>query len=72
MLAVKGAIPVDVSLAFPAGFGNHTCQEAGDCTTNFLFEGLLPHSLTYSTPTHPVASHSYGNASSVLAMVHLP
>jgi hypothetical protein len=41
---------------------------------NFLAEGLLLRlSLTHSLDAHlPVASPSYGNASSVLAMVHLP
>ena len=69
---------VDVSLALalavPAGFGNHSCQEAGECPGELPRRGAaatLTHSLTRHIH-HPVASHSYGNAFSVLAMVHLP
>jgi hypothetical protein len=43
---------------FPAGFGNHTCQEL-DMLVNFLSEGLQhSHSLTHTThtPTTPTAT----------------
>jgi hypothetical protein len=52
------------ALKFPAGFGNHTCQEL-DMLVNFLSEGLQhsrTHSLTHTTtpsthtPTTPTAT----------------
>jgi hypothetical protein len=70
----EGDNSVDVSLALafvPRRIWKPHLSRAGHSTE-------LPLRGAAATPTHsldthhPVASHSYGNASSVLAMVHLP